>query len=55
MLRTVEITRYVTPLREGSSLPALVEADDGLEYVIKSIAKGEQATFDRLYGILVDR
>jgi hypothetical protein len=35
MLRAVEITRYVTPLREGSSLPALVEADDGREYVIK--------------------
>lgn len=35
MLRTVEITRYVTPLREGSSMPALVEADDGGEYVIK--------------------
>lgn len=35
MLRTVEITRYVTPLREGSSMPALVEADDGEEYVIK--------------------
>lgn len=35
MLRTVEITRYVTPLREGSSLPALVEADDGREYVAK--------------------
>jgi hypothetical protein len=35
MLRTVEITRYVTPLREGSSLPALAEADDDREYVIK--------------------
>ena len=35
MLRHVTITRYVTPLREGSSLPALVEADDGAEYVIK--------------------
>src|SRR5688500_5992426 len=35
MLRTVEITRYATPLREGSSLPALVEADDGREYVVK--------------------
>jgi hypothetical protein len=35
MPRTVEITRYITPLREGSSLPALVEADDGAEYVIK--------------------
>jgi hypothetical protein len=35
VLRSVTITRYVTPLREGSSLPALVEADDGREYVIK--------------------
>jgi hypothetical protein len=35
MLRTVEVTRYVVPLREGSSLPALVEADDGREYVVK--------------------
>lgn len=35
MHRTVEITRYIAPLREGSSLPALVEADDGREYVIK--------------------
>lgn len=34
-LRTVQITRYVTPLREGSSLPALVEADDDEAYVIK--------------------
>lgn len=33
--RRVEITRYITPLREGSSLPALVEADDGREYVVK--------------------
>jgi hypothetical protein len=35
MLRTVEVTRYATPLREGSSLPALVEANDGREYVVK--------------------
>jgi hypothetical protein len=35
VLRHVTITRYITPLREGSSLPALVEADDGAEYVIK--------------------
>ena len=27
-LRTVTATRYVTPLREGGSLPGLVEADD---------------------------
>lgn len=43
MLRTVEITRYVTPLREGSSLPALVEADDGVEYVIKFRGAGHGA------------
>jgi len=45
MLRTVEITRYVTPLREGSSLPALVEADDGREYVVKfrGAGHGEKA------------
>ena len=35
MVRNVVVTRYVTPLREGSSLPALVEADDGHEYVVK--------------------
>ena len=34
-VRTVEATRYVTPLREGGSVPAIVEAsDDGL-YVLK--------------------
>ena len=43
MLREVEITRYVTPLREGSSLPALVEADDGAEYVIKFRGAGHGA------------
>jgi len=43
MLRTAEITRYVTPLREGSSLPALVEADDGQEYVAKFRGAGHGA------------
>jgi hypothetical protein len=43
MHRTVEITRYVTPLREGSSLPALVEADDGREYVVKFRGAGHGA------------
>lgn len=43
MLRQVTITRYVTPLREGSSLPALVEADDGREYVIKFRGAGHGA------------
>lgn len=27
-IRTVNTTRYITPLREGGSLPALAEADD---------------------------
>jgi hypothetical protein len=50
MLRTVDITRYVTPLREGSSLPALVEADDGREYVIKfrGAGHGEKALIAEL-------
>jgi hypothetical protein len=50
MLRTVEITRYVTPLREGSSLPALVEADDGRQYVIKfrGAGHGEKALIAEL-------
>lgn len=40
-LRTIEATRYVTPLREGGSLPALVEAsDDGL-YVLKFTGAGQ--------------
>ncbi|MGE4426789.1 MAG: HipA family kinase [Solirubrobacteraceae bacterium] len=35
MLRTVQATRYVAPLREGGSVPALVEADDCGLYVTK--------------------
>ena len=34
-LRSVAATRYVTPLREGGSLPGLVEADDDGLYVLK--------------------
>ena len=34
-LRTVAVTRYIAPLREGGSLPALVEADDDFKYVLK--------------------
>lgn len=43
MVRRVDITRYITPLREGSSLPALVEADDGREYVVKFRGAGHGA------------
>jgi len=34
-LRNVNVTRYIVPLREGGSLPALAEADDGFKYVLK--------------------
>lgn len=40
-LRTVAVTRYVTPLREGGSLPALVEANDGFLYVLKFRGAGQ--------------
>ncbi|WP_437969392.1 HipA family kinase [Sorangium sp. So ce260] len=41
MIRTVHTTRYVTPLREGGSLPALVEADDDGLYVLKFRGAGQ--------------
>jgi hypothetical protein len=40
-LRTVSVTRYITPLREGGSLPALAEADDGFMYVLKFRGAGQ--------------
>ena len=40
-IRTVEVTRYITPLREGGSLPAIVEADDGFMYVLKFRGAGQ--------------
>ncbi|MDQ3803729.1 MAG: aminotransferase class I and II [Acidobacteriota bacterium] len=40
-LRTVRATRYVTPLREGGSLPAVVEADDDGLYVLKFRGAGQ--------------
>jgi hypothetical protein len=40
-LRTVVATRYVTPLREGGSLPAIVEADDQGLYVLKFRGAGQ--------------
>jgi hypothetical protein len=39
--RTVRVTRYVTPLREGGSLPAIVEADDDGMYVLKFRGAGQ--------------
>jgi hypothetical protein len=40
-LRTVSATRYVTPLREGGSLPGLLEADDDGLYVVKFRSAGQ--------------
>jgi hypothetical protein len=40
-VKTVRVTRYVTPLREGGSLPAIVEADDEGLYVLKFRGAGQ--------------
>lgn len=51
-LRTVNVTRYVTPLREGGSMPALVEADDQFLYVLKfrGAGQGKKALIAELIG-----
>lgn len=51
-IRTVDIIRYVTPLREGGSLPAIVEADDGFLYVLKfrGAGQGVKALIAELIG-----
>jgi hypothetical protein len=40
-VRTLRATRYVAPLREGGSLPGLVEADDDGLYVCKFRGAGQ--------------
>jgi hypothetical protein len=40
-LRRVQAVRYVAPLREGGSLPDLIEADDGALYVVKMRGAGQ--------------
>src|SRR5690242_20249808 len=40
-LRSVQATKYVTPFREGGSLPGLVEADDDGLYVVKFRGAGQ--------------
>jgi hypothetical protein len=42
-IRSVNVTRYITPLREGGSMPAIAEADDGFLYVIKFRGAGQGA------------
>ena len=51
-LRTVNVTRYVTPLREGGSLPAIAGADDDFLYVIKfrGAGQGVKALIAELIG-----
>ncbi len=51
-LRAVAVTRYVTPLREGGSLPAIAEADDGFLYVLKfrGAGQGVKALIAELVG-----
>lgn len=51
MLRTVRATRYVTPLREGGSLPAIVEAEDFGLYIVK--CESPQTTLAHLLESLV--
>src|ERR1700709_2897195 len=50
--RTVNVTRYVTPLREGGSLPAIAEADDEFLYVLKfrGAGQGPKALIAELIG-----
>lgn len=51
-LRTVDVVRYVKPLREGGSLPAIVEASDEFMYVIKfrGAGQGKKALIAELIG-----
>jgi hypothetical protein len=51
-LRTVNVTRYISPLREGGSLPALAEADDDFKYVLKfrGAGHGVKALIAELIG-----
>lgn len=51
-IRTVNVTRYVTPLREGGSLPAIAEADDEFMYVLKfrGAGQGVKALIAELIG-----
>lgn len=56
-LRSVNVTRYITPLREGGSMPGLVEADDGFMYVLKfrGAGQGTKALVAELIGCEIAR
>ncbi|MDO5608076.1 MAG: aminotransferase class I and II [Capnocytophaga sp.] len=53
--RTITVMRYITPLREGGSLPALAEADDGFRYVLKfrGAGHGVKMLISELLGGLI--
>jgi len=54
-LRSVNVTRYIEPLREGGSLPAIVEADDDFMYVLKfrGAGQGVKALIAEIIGGLI--
>lgn len=59
-LRHQTVTRYIAPLREGGSLPLLVEADDGFRYAAKLRGSGHgpkvlAADLDATFTALLDR
>src|SRR4051812_25873163 len=56
-LRTAKVIRYITPLREGGSLPAIVEVDDGFMYVLKfkGAGQGVKALIADLIGAEIAR
>lgn len=54
-IRKVDVTQYIKPLREGGSLPAIVQADDGFLYVLKfrGAGQGTKALIAELIGGLL--
>ncbi len=56
-IRTVHVTRYVTPLREGGSMPAIAEANDEFYYVVKfrGAGQGKRALIAELIGAEIAR
>jgi hypothetical protein len=51
-IRTVNVTQYLQPLREGGSMPAIVKADDDFDYVLKfrGAGQGKKALVAELIG-----
>lgn len=56
-IRSVQVLQYIVPLREGGSLPAIVEADDGFRYVLKfrGAGHGTKALISEFIGCEVAR